>query len=102
MDRCREEQLAAHSKEDGMEKVVEKLKRYAALDTQSDPESETCPSTEKQWALAKLLKKEMEEMGLEEIVLDENCYLFGTLPANTAKKIPTIGFFIPHGYGARF
>ena len=43
-----------------MESVVEKLKRYAALDTQSDADSESCPSTEGQWLLARMLKQEME------------------------------------------
>src|SRR6185312_1479655 len=61
-------------------------------DTQSDAASTTCPSTEGQWDLLHLLEKELAEIGLEEITLDENGYLFATLPANTDKDIPTIGF----------
>ena len=79
-----------------MESVVEKLKRYAALDTQSDADSESCPSTEGQWALARMLKQEMEDMGLVDVTLDENGYLFGTLPSTLpeeqAKKLPVLGF----------
>ena len=79
-----------------MEPVVEKLKRYAALDTQSDADSESCPSTEGQWVLARMLKQEMEDMGLTEVTLDENGYLFGTLPstlpAERENNVPTIGF----------
>lgn len=79
-----------------MESVVEKLKRYAALDTQSDADSESCPSTEGQWALARMLKQEMEDMGLVDVTLDENGYLFGTLPSTLpeeqTKKVPVLGF----------
>ncbi|MEK9196836.1 peptidase T [Lysinibacillus halotolerans] len=74
------------------ETVIERLIRYAKIDTQSDPESSTTPSTEKQFDLLNLLKDELEEIGLTEITLDENGYLFATLPANTDKDLPTIGF----------
>lgn len=74
------------------ETVIERLIRYAKIDTQSDPESATTPSTEKQFDLLNLLKDELAEIGLTEITLDENGYLFATLPANTDKDIPTIGF----------
>ena len=74
------------------ETVIERLIRYAKIDTQSDPESSTTPSTEKQFDLLNLLKDELEEIGLTEITLDENGYLFATLPANTDKDILTIGF----------
>lgn len=75
-----------------MERAYEKLIRYAAIDTQSDPESNSTPSTAKQFDLLRLLEKEMKEMGLVEITLDENGYLFGTLPANTDQNVPVIGF----------
>lgn len=79
-----------------MESVVEKLQRYAALDTQSDAASESCPSTEGQWTLARMLKQEMENMGLVDVTLDENGYLFGTLPSTVAAEqeetIPVLGF----------
>ncbi|MFJ7972737.1 peptidase T [Psychrobacillus sp. NPDC096389] len=74
------------------ETLIERLTRYAKIDTQSDAASTTCPSTEGQWDLLHLLEKELAEIGLEEITLDENGYLFATLPANTDKDIPTIGF----------
>lgn len=74
------------------ETLIERLTRYAKIDTQSDAASATCPSTPGQWDLLHLLEKELAEIGLEEITLDENGYLFATLPANTDKVIPTIGF----------
>ena len=74
------------------EQVIERLVRYAKIDTESNPESTTTPSTAKQFDLLNLLKVELTEIGLTEITLDENGYLFATLPANTDKQIPTIGF----------
>ncbi len=74
------------------EKVLERFLRYIKIDTQSDENSETTPSTEKQFNLAKVLKQELESLGLKDISLDDKCYLMATLPANTDKKIPTIGF----------
>ncbi|MDR0413329.1 MAG: peptidase T [Dysgonamonadaceae bacterium] len=72
--------------------VVDRFLKYVSFDTQSDEESETTPSTEKQWALAKALKAEVEALGLTDVSLDENAYLMATLPANTPAKLPTIGF----------
>ena len=74
------------------ETLIERLSRYAKIDTQSDASSTTCPSTEGQWDLLHELQTELAEVGLEEITLDENGYLFATLPANTDKEVPTIGF----------
>ena len=74
------------------EKVLDRFLRYIKIDTQSDENSETTPSTQKQFDLAHVLKKELEEIGLIDISLDEKCYLMATLPANTDKNIPTIGF----------
>jgi tripeptide aminopeptidase len=62
------------------------------IDTQSDPENQAFPSTEKQWDLAKLLVEELKEIGMQEVSIDENAYVMATLPANTDKKVPTIGF----------
>ncbi|HDO06624.1 MAG TPA: peptidase T, partial [Bacteroidetes bacterium] len=75
-----------------MEKVEERFVRYAKIDTQSDPENEQCPSTEKQWKLAKLLAEELENLGFGDVTIDEHAYVMATLPANTKKDIPTIGF----------
>jgi len=72
--------------------VVDRFLKYVKFDTMSDPESETVPSSSKQMILAKELEKELKEMGLEDISLDEKAYLMATLPANTGKKIPVIGF----------
>ena len=74
------------------EKVIERLVRYAKIDTQSDYNSDTTPSTVKQFDLLNLLKDELAEIGLTEITLDENGYLFATLESNTDKQVPTIGF----------
>lgn len=74
------------------EQLIERLVRYAKIDTQSDFNSNTCPTTAGQWDLLHVLQKELEEVGLEEITLDDNGYLFATLPANTTKELPTIGF----------
>lgn len=74
------------------EKVIQRLVRYAKIDTQSDFNSETTPSTMKQFDLLNILKNELAEIGLTDITLDENGYLFATLEANTDKSVPTIGF----------
>lgn len=75
-----------------MHQIKDRFLRYVRIDTQSDPESETTPSTEKQWELARLLVKELEEMGMEEVTIDENAYVMATLPSNVDHPVPTIGF----------
>ncbi|MDN7244903.1 peptidase T [Planococcus shenhongbingii] len=74
------------------EKLIERLVRYAKIDTQSDAESTETPSTPGQWDLLHELENEMKEIGLEDVSMDEFGYLFGTLPANTEKEIPVVGF----------
>lgn len=74
------------------ETLIERLVRYAKIDTQSDAESTTCPSTPGQWDLLHELEKELAFIGMEDITLDDNGYLFATLPSNTTKELPTIGF----------
>jgi tripeptide aminopeptidase len=74
------------------EQVIERLVRYAKIDTQSDFNSNTTPSTQKQFDLLHILRDELAEVGLTDITLDENGYLFATLPSNTDKQVPTIGF----------
>ncbi|QTD40390.1 peptidase T [Sporosarcina sp. Te-1] len=74
------------------EKLIERLTRYAKIDTQSDAESTTTPSTAGQWDLLHELEKELAAIGMEDITLDDNGYLFATLPANIDKDIPVIGF----------
>ncbi|AIY06487.1 peptidase T [Planococcus sp. PAMC 21323] len=74
------------------ESLIERLVRYAKIDTQSDFTSESTPSTPGQWDLLHELEKEMTSIGLTDVGMDDAGYLFGTLPANTDKKIPVIGF----------
>ncbi|WP_186668250.1 peptidase T [Sporosarcina sp. BP05] len=74
------------------EKLIERLVRYAKIDTQSDAGSSSTPSTPGQWDLLHELQKELANIGLEDITLDENGYLFATLPANTERDVPVIGF----------
>jgi len=74
------------------EKLIERLVRYAKIDTKSDFNSTECPTTPGQWDLLHVLQKELDEIGLEEITLDDNGYLFATLPANTDRDVPVIGF----------
>ncbi|MBO0601567.1 peptidase T [Sporosarcina sp. E16_3] len=74
------------------EKLIERLVRYAKIDTQSDAGSSSTPSTPGQWDLLHELQKELANIGLEDITLDENGYLFATLPANTDRDVPVIGF----------
>ncbi len=72
--------------------VVERLLRYVTYSTQSSEETRVTPSTAGQRTFAEALVKELEELGLEEISIDEHSYVMATLPANTDTKIPTIGF----------
>lgn len=74
-----------------MEKLVERFRSYIAMDTMSDPKSDTVPSSMKQLELAKKLKAELEEIGLKAVMSDKG-YVYGTLEKNTDKKVPTIGF----------
>lgn len=74
------------------QELLERFKSYVTIDTQSSEETGTTPSTEKQWDLAKKLAEELEAIGMEDVSLDENAYLMATLPSNTDKDIPTIGF----------
>lgn len=72
--------------------MVERFLKYVSFDTQSDENSGVTPSSAKQMVFAQYLKNELEDLGLEEIELDEHGYLYATLPANTDKQVPTIGF----------
>ncbi len=72
--------------------VVDRFIKYAKIDTQSDENSDQTPSTLKQFNLAKEIERELIEMGMTDVSLDNNCYLMATLPANSDTNIPTIGF----------
>ena len=73
-------------------RVYDRFIRYAKIDTQSDPESQSCPSTKKQLHLAKELVKELNGMGMADVSLDENGYVMAMLPSNIDKEVPVIGF----------
>jgi tripeptide aminopeptidase len=75
-----------------MSKVIEKFLKYVSYDTKSDEESTTVPSTTGQMILAKELVKELKEMGIEQVSIDDNGYVMATLPSNLEKDVPTIGF----------
>lgn len=75
-----------------IETLIERLVRYAKIDTQSDFENEATPSTPGQWDLINELEKEMKVIGLEDVEVDGHGYLFGTLPATTEETRPVIGF----------
>src|SRR6201991_2097507 len=72
--------------------VTERFLRYVVIDTQSDPASPNCPSTEKQKDLGRLLVSELLAMGIGDAHLDEHGYVYATIPANTDKKVPVICF----------
>lgn len=72
--------------------LVDRFLKYVSFDTQSDEFSETHPSTAKQFALAEYLRDELIGMGLQDVELTDKCYLYATLPANTDKEVPAIGF----------
>lgn len=65
---------------------------YVTIDTQSNPNSDTTPSTEKQWNLATELAYELERIGLKDVTIDDNAYIMATLPSNMDRPTPTIGF----------
>lgn len=72
--------------------IIERFLNYTKFDTQSAEESTTVPSTPKQLIFAEYLKQELISEGLEDVEMDDNGYIYATLPANTDKKVPTIGF----------
>ena len=72
--------------------IVERFLKYVQIDTQSEDDREEFPSTEKQRNLAVLLKKELIEMGASEVRLDEHCYVYAKIPANTDQNVPSVGF----------
>lgn len=76
-----------------MNSLTKRFIKYITVSTDSNPDSNVCPSSESQWDLAKIIVEDLENIGLEDITLDENCYIMATLPGNCKdKNIPTIGF----------
>ena len=72
--------------------IAERFINYTKFDTQSAEDSQTVPSTPKQLIFAQYLKKELEDEGLKDVEMDEMGYIYATLPGNTDKDVPTIGF----------
>ncbi|WP_053368480.1 peptidase T [Bacillus sp. FJAT-27245] len=72
--------------------IIERFISYARVNTQSDESSTSCPSTTGQLDLARMLVNELNKIGMEEVTMDENGYVMATLPANTDKEVPTIGY----------
>lgn len=73
-------------------KLIERFLKYVSFDTQSSETTGTNPSTQKQFALAEYLRDELVGMGLQDVELTDKCYLYATLPSNTDKKVPAVGF----------
>ena len=76
------------------ESVLERFKRYVQIDTRSEEDSETYPSTKKQWDLINLLTEELKALGVSDAAADDYGYVTGTIPSNldAAQTAPTIGF----------
>ncbi|PRP67120.1 peptidase T [Nonlabens agnitus] len=72
--------------------IIDRFVSYITIDTESDPASETTPSTDKQWNLARKLHQELIDMGMKDVSIDENAYVMATLPTNVDFEVPTIGF----------
>jgi len=75
-----------------MQHLIDRFISYVTIDTESDPNSTTTPSTKKQLVLAKLLVKELKDIGLTDVTIDKNGYVMGTLASNLDYEVPTIGF----------
>lgn len=75
-----------------MQNITDRFIRYVTIDTQSDPNNPEFPSTEKQWDLAKVLVDDLKSIGMENVELDDNCYIMAMLPSNVDFEVPTIGF----------
>ncbi len=75
-----------------MQHIIDRFLSYVTIDTQSDPNSKTTPSTEKQWNLANELVLELKQIGMQDVSIDNNAYIMATLPSNVDTKVPTIGF----------
>jgi len=73
-------------------KLIERFIKYVTIDTESDPNNPAFPSTENQWDLANVLVEDLKVIGMQDISLDENCYIMATLPSNVSHNVPIIGF----------
>ena len=74
------------------EKLLNRFLAYVKIYSESDPESETCPSTERQWTIANYMAEELKTLGLSDVSIDENGYIMGYVPSNIEENVPTVGF----------
>jgi tripeptide aminopeptidase len=75
-----------------MQHIIDRFISYVTIDTESDPNSQTTPSTQKQWNLANKLVEELKAIGLQEVTIDDKAYIMATLPSNVDHEVPVIGF----------
>ncbi len=75
-----------------MQHIIDRFISYVTIDTESNPNSETTPSTEKQWNLANKLVEELKAIGMQNVTIDDKAYIMATLPSNVDYEVPTIGF----------
>lgn len=75
-----------------MQNIIDRFISYVIIDTESDPNSETTPSTKKQWDLANKLVEELKTIGMQDVTIDDKSYIMATLPSNVEHEVPTIGF----------
>jgi tripeptide aminopeptidase len=74
-----------------MQHIIDRFISYVTVDTESDPNSETTPSTAKQW-VANQLVEELKNIGMQDVTIDDKSYIMATLPSNVDHEVPTIGF----------
>ena len=74
------------------QQLIDRFISYVTIDTESDPNSDTTPSSAKQWDLANKLAEELKDMGMSDVSIDENAYVMATLPSNVDHDVPVIGF----------
>lgn len=72
--------------------IIDRFVRYVTVDTESDPNSQTTPSSKNQWDLANALAQELKDIGMSEVHIDAHAYIMATLPSNVDHQVPTIGF----------
>lgn len=72
--------------------IIDRFISYAVIDSESDPESNTTPSTKKQWDIAQKIVNDLKRIGLEDVSIDKHAYIMATLPSNISREVPTIGF----------
>ncbi|MEZ0128414.1 peptidase T [Flavobacterium sp. LBUM151] len=75
-----------------MQHIIDRFISYVTIDTESDPNSQTTPSTQKQWNLANKLVEELKTIGLQDVTIDDKAYIMATLPSNVDHEVPVIGF----------